>query len=367
MRIEEGVGRRAARSWRLAAGACLVLVLSLALPGCSQSGGTEEASSPAQSGMSPGSTAPTAVPVRVDTVAMENLDVVVTAPGRTEALRQDRVRAPFPARLVSLRVTDGDRVKAGEVVAEVESKNSEAALRGARQMLASARTAQDSADAHRAVELAQRGLVRQALRAPTAGVVLSHAAETGDYVDEGEVLVTIAEAGAVYFDAQVSQSDVARIRPGQHATIDMPAAGGPVTAVVHGVLPSASSENLSAPVRLDFQPAHPGLSVGLFGTAHIVVAQRKDAIVVPAASVLRDDVTGVSRIAEIRPDGTAHWVVVQTGVQQGTRVEILSPRLAPGTRVVTDGQVGLPEGAKVQVERAAPAGQGSEASGAGVS
>ncbi|MEJ2186041.1 MAG: efflux RND transporter periplasmic adaptor subunit [Gemmatimonadota bacterium] len=364
MRIEEGAGRRAAPGWRAVVGTCTVLALSLAMPGCSGSGGADDASSSgAGSGGAPHSGAPTAVPVRADTVALENLDVVVTAPGRTEALRQDRVRAPFPARLVSLRVTDGDRVTAGEVVAEVESKNSEAALRGAREMLASARTAQDSADAHRAVALARLGLVRQALRAPAAGVVLSHAAEAGDYVNEGEVLVTIAEAGAVFFDAQVSQSEVAKVRPGQHATIDMPAAGGPVKAVVHGVLPSASSENLSAPVRLDFQSGHPGLSVGLFGTAHIVVAQRTDAAVVPASSVLRDDVTGVSRIAEVRPDGTAHWVVVQTGVQQGDRVEILSPELAPGTRVITDGQVGLPEGVPVQVERPGTGTSG----GAGVS
>jgi RND family efflux transporter MFP subunit len=366
MRTEEGAGRRMMLGLRAIVAVGAVLALSLAAPACARSGGSDEdASNATGSAASPGPKAPTAVPVHVDTVALENLDVVVTAPGRTEALRQDRVRAPFPARLVSLRVTDGDRVTEGEVVAEVESKNSEAALRGARQMLASARSAQDSADAQRAVELARRGLVRQALHAPAAGVVLSHAAETGDYVDEGEVLVTIAEAGAVFFDAQVSQSDVARVRPGQHATIDMPAAGGAVSAVVHGVLPSAPSENLSAPVRLDFRPPHPGLSVGLFGTAHIVVAQRTDAAVVPVSSVLRDDVTGVSRIAEVRPDGKAHWVVVQTGVQRGGRVEILSPPLAPGTRVVTDGQVGLPEGATVQVERGTPGGAGGGEGGAG--
>ncbi|HKJ92295.1 MAG TPA: hypothetical protein VJ957_03955, partial [Longimicrobiales bacterium] len=86
--------------------------------------------------------------------------------------------------------------------------------------------------------------------------------------------------------------------------------------------------------------------------------------VVPAASVLRDDVTGVSRVALVKPDGTGHWVVVQTGVQQGDQVQILSPRLTPGTRVITDGQVGLPEGATVQVEKA-PGNGGGAAGGAG--
>lgn len=346
-----------------ALGMLVALGVCVALTACSASGGSDDEASGGAAGST---TARTAVPVQVDTVAVENLNVVVTAPGRTEALRQDRVRAPFGARLVSLRVTDGDRVSAGDVVALVESKNSEAALRGAQQMLAAARTAQDSADARRAVAVAQRDLVRQALRAPAAGMVLSHGAETGDYVDEGEVLVTIAESGTVFFDAQVSQSDVSRIRPGQHATIDMPAAGDSLRAVVHGVLPSASSENLSAPVRLDFQPARPNLAVGLFGTAHIIVAHRLNAAVVPASSVLRDDVTGVSRVAEVKSDGTAHWVVVQTGVQQGDRVEIVSPRLVAGTRVVTDGQVGLPEGATVQVEQGATGPTGGDR-GAGAS
>ncbi len=290
-----------------------------------------------------------ATPVGMVTAARTSLDVTVAGPGRTEALRQDRVRAPFPARMVALHVTDGDRVSAGQVVAEVASKNSEAALQGAQQMLASARTPADSADARRAVEITRRDLVVQPLRAPAAGTVLSHSAEEGDYLDEGEVLVTIAEAGAVFFDAQVPQSDVAAVRPGQRATIDMPASGpGSVTAVVHGLLPSASSQNLSVPVRLDFSPPRTDLSIGLFGTAQIVVAQRRDVIVVPEAAVLTDDVTGSTRMAVVGADQRAHWIDVQTGVHQDGQVEIVSPAVAVGDRVIVSGQVGLPDGAPVR-------------------
>jgi multidrug efflux pump subunit AcrA (membrane-fusion protein) len=122
-----------------------------------------------------------------------------------------------------------------------------------------------------------------------------------------------------------------------------------VGAVVHGILPSASSQNLSAPVRLDFSPARPELPVGLFGTVTIIVGRHEGAIVVPAAAVLRDDVSGVSRVAVIGAGDQAHWIAVQTGLREGGQVEIVSPAITPGTRVITDGQVGLPEGAKVQV------------------
>jgi Cu(I)/Ag(I) efflux system membrane fusion protein len=335
-------------------GACLVFA------SCSRGGSGAAAGSGAQSAGASGESAQGApadsgagvvagVPVKVAAVERAGLDVIVRAPGHTEALRQDRMRAPFAARLVSLRVTDGDRVSAGQPIAELVAKSSEAALQGARSLLETAGTAQDSADARRALAIAEQNVVRQPLTSPAAGVVLSHAAETGDYVDEGEVLATIAEEGGVYFGADVPQGDLAGIRPGQEATIEMPATGGAVGAVVHGVLPAASSQNLSAPVRLDFTPPRPELTVGLFGTARIVIGRHEDAQVVPAGAVLRDDVTGASSVALIE-NGKAHWVKVETGIREGDRVEILQPPLPPGGQVVTEGLVGLPEGAAVRVE-----------------
>jgi RND family efflux transporter MFP subunit len=328
--------------------ALLALVALLPVSACS--GGSAGESNTAEASATTSEV--TGVPVRVDTIRRMDLAVVVTAPGRTEALKQDRVRSPFASHMLSLTVTDGDRVRAGETVAEVVSKNSEAALDGARQMLAAAGSSADSADARRAVEIAGRQLVRTALRAPADGVVLSHAAEVGDYLDEGEVLLTIAEAGTVFFNAQVTQGDLRGVSPGEHATIDLPAAGtAPVGAVVHGVLPTASSENLSAPVRLDFRPPRPNIAVGLFGTVSIVTGHHPGATVVPSAAVIRNDVSGESRVAVLdSTDTTAHWVVVHTGIREGNRVEITSPELPIGRPVIVDGQVGLPDSARVSIQ-----------------
>jgi RND family efflux transporter MFP subunit len=332
-----------------------LLVLTVAIAGGCGRGGGGDGGGP-QGGPHAADTtaaAPTATPVRVARVRRQTMDLTITAPGHVAALKQDRVRAPYPGRLLTLRVVDGDRVAAGAVVAEVVSKNSEAAVQGAEAMLRSARSAPDSADARRALAVARSTLVRQPLHAPTAGVVLSHGAEEGDYLDEGEVLVTIAEAGTLYFEAQVTQDDLSEIRPGQSARIALPGAGpSPARGVVYGILPVASSQTLSAPVRIDFFRPRTELTLGLFGTATVIVGRRPDAIAVPAEAVLRDDVSGVSRVALVDSAGTARWVVVETGVRQGDDVQIVRPppRLAPGQRVIVSGQVGLPEGAPVQVE-----------------
>jgi len=291
-----------------------------------------------------------AVPVRTARVARTTLEQIVSGPGRTEALRQVRVRAPFTGTLVVLRVVDGDPVAAGAEIAALVSRNSAAALAGARAMLEAARTAADSGDARRALELAQRSLVRAPLRAPEAGVVISHAANEGDLVNEGDDIVTIAARGSVVFVAQIVQSELAHVRPGQAASLELAARPRPLRGAVHGILPAASSENLSAPVRIDFAAGPEPVALGLFGTARITVGRRNDALVVPAAAVLRDDVYGTSRVAVVLPDGTARWVQVTPGIEQGAAVEITAPALAVGTPVIVAGQVGLPDGARVQAQ-----------------
>ena len=291
-----------------------------------------------------------ATPVRVTEVTRATLSVTVSGPGRTQALREVRIRAPFTARLVALSIADGDTVQSGASIGALVAQSSDAALEGARAMLSAAKTDQERVDARRALELAESGLVRQPLRAPATGVVISHAANAGDYVFEGDEIATVADAASVAFVAQIVQSDLRAILPGQPVVIELAAESQPVPGVVHGVLPSASAENLNAPVRIDFAPARRDLRVGLFGTAQIIVAQHQDVLIVPAAAVLRDDVTGVARAAVLSEDGALRWVEVTIAARQGDALEVSSPALRPGVRVIVSGHVGLPEGTRVRVE-----------------
>jgi multidrug efflux pump subunit AcrA (membrane-fusion protein) len=114
---------------------------------------------------------------------------------------------------------------------------------------------------------------------------------------------------------------------------------------VHSLLPAASTGDLSVNVRIDLQLTGP-LAIGLFGTADIEVGQAPNAVVVPQAAVLRDDLTGTQRVAVVDHD-KVHWQDVTSGVRSGGWVEV--PALTPGSQVVIEGQVGLPEGAPVVV------------------
>lgn len=295
-------------------------------------------------------TAPSATPVTVAPVRRQTLSVRVSGPGTTAALQVQVIRAPFAGTLTDLLVQDGDRVAAGQVVGHLMSRDSIAALEGARSMLRSAHTPQERSDAERALAIAERSQVATALRSAESGVVVSHQAGPGVLVAQDQDVLTIAATGAIAFVARIDQSALSRVRPGQAATIEIPAMRASVPGRVHSLLPLANAAEYSAPVRIDFTSAARPEAPGLFGTASIVVAEVPDAQVVPAAAALRDDVSGVTRVAVVAPGDVAHWIDVKTGVAEGGAVQIVSPALLPGARVITSGLVGLPEGTHLQVQ-----------------
>ncbi len=287
---------------------------------------------------------PAATPVRLGAVSRADLRETVSAPGRTVPLRVQVIRVPFDCFLVRLLVTDGDRVAAGQVLGEVVAQRSQAAVDGARAMVAAASTERDRAEAARALAVAEASRVVRRLTAPGAGVVASHQATEGDLLSAHADVLTVADDRAVVFIADLPQTDLPRIRPGTPVELSLDARPGPIPGVVAAIVPSGADR--VTPVRVT-PAAGAQLGPGLFGTARFVVATHAGALALPAPALLRDDLTGVARVAVVQ-GGKAHWVEARPGLVDGDRVELLSPALAPGTPVVVEGQVGLPEGAPVE-------------------
>lgn len=320
-----------------------VLLLSLA---CRGGGEPKEKEASAQSSPDTPS-APT--PVRVAAVARANLPLTVSAPGRTAALAQQKLRAPFAGTLTELKVADGDPISRGQSLGTIVARESEAALSGAREMLRQAATPAEKSDAERALALAEKSLVRRVLVASWDGAVIAHTASAGDRVTEDQEILTISDAASLVFLADVPQSDLPRIGPGQKATVDLGGGRPPIAGAVHAVLPGANPTDFTGQVRVDLSGAAGRGPIGLFGTVRILVGERAGAAVVPDAAVLRDDVSGVARVC-LAANGKAHWIDVVPGVKDSGRTEIVSPPLPDGQAVIVSGLVGLPEGKNVSVE-----------------
>ncbi|HEY3204284.1 MAG TPA: efflux RND transporter periplasmic adaptor subunit [Thermoanaerobaculia bacterium] len=308
--------------------------------------GCRDRSAPAPAAAAEAPAPPASVSVRVAKATRSTLAEVVSGPGHTAAMAQQKVRAPFAGTLTELSVVDGDRIVRGQTVGAIVSRDSEAALSGAREMSREAKTDPEKQDAERALALAERNLVRAPLRATADGVVLSHAATAGDRVSEDQEILIIADAASIVFIADIAQSDLSRVRPGEPASVDLAGRAGALAGSVHDVLPGANPADFTAPVRIDLRGLTAIPPIGLFGTAHITVGERRSAVIVPDGALIRDDVTGISRVALVK-DGRVHWIEVTAGARDRSGTEIVAPPLSPGESVIVSGQIGLPEGAPV--------------------
>ncbi|WP_432495989.1 efflux RND transporter periplasmic adaptor subunit [Kineococcus gypseus] len=182
--------------------------------------------------------------------------------------------------------------------------------------------------------------------APAGAPVLA----VGAAVSAGSTLLSVVDASVLTLRADVDESDVLRVRPGQGARVDVDAVeGATYRGTVTSVDPTATGSGTGAvtyAVRLSYDggtgadgaPA-PAPLPGMSAVVSLVVAEARDALRVPAAAVLRAGAEGAD------PDSEAVWVVrdgaaelrpVTVGVRGQDAVEV-TDGLRAGERVVSAG------------------------------
>ena len=330
---------------------------------------------------------------------------LLNAAGYVVAQRKAAVASKASGRLEWLGVVEGSKVRAGEVIARLESKDvraqadqakanvgvaaaainqaraelgdAEVAARRARDLVAKkflAQSALDTADARLAKaragvesamaarEAAQAGARtaevaadQTVIRAPFDGVVLTKAANVGDTVtpfssalDTKGAVVTMADMDTLEVEADVAESNLAKIAPGQPCAIQLDAFPdkryrGEVSRIVPTV--DRSKATVMAKVRfLEKDPRIlPEMSAKVAFLAKAMDAEQKPvAVVDPAAIVERDG----RKLVFVVADGRAKLVTVQPGEKLGDAVAVTG--LKPGDKVVLKPLASLKDGAAVK-------------------
>ena len=289
-------------------------------------------------------------------------------------------------RLTDVRVNVGDTVRAGQVLATFAPETLQADVAQARASLLEARAsaAEAAANAERArtlqatgalsqqqiqqyatagetaqarVEAAQAALNAQQLRlkhaqvlAPDSGVISSRTATVGAVLGGGTELFRMVRKGRLEWRAEVTSSDLPRIRPGSQVSVTA-ASGAQVPGTVRMIAPTVDPQTRNGLVYVDL-PAHPDVRAGMFARGDFMLGDR-DAISVPQSAVVVRD--GFSSVFEVGEGNRVVMRRVQTGQRTGDRVEIVSG-LQPDVTVVERGGAFLNDGDLVRVQAAAPAG-----------
>ena len=355
---------------------CVTLFLAIGLGACG-SKPEPAASKPA---------GPPATLITTTAAASIALDVTEDSLGTLEALIDPKIGAEVAGRVIAVHAKSGDRVRKGQLLAEIDPTDfhtqgqadaaeiarlealvaqAERFAERQQQLVAKGFISQNGADDARAQRDAARAqlanarargsatrnnLGRSKVTAPTEGVIETQIVSAGDYVKVGDPLYRLVSNRILKAHLPYPESAAPRIRPGQPVRLTSAQAPGRVIeGTVEQVKPTVSetSRAIDVQVRLENDGS---LRAGGTVNGAIVTGRKPAAVVVPEQSVV---LRPAGKVVYIVADGKARQRIVEPGVKQGGKIEIVKG-LAPGEVVAEDGAGFLSDGAAVTV-KAAPA------------
>jgi multidrug efflux system membrane fusion protein len=329
-------------------------------------------------------------PVKVATVASRTMPVALQAIGNVEAISTVTIKAQISGQLVGVHFKEGDFVKKGQLLFSIERPPFEAALRQAEGTLAKdeAQALNARLDAERYEGLGKQGVVSKqqvdaagaASNAMAATVAADKAAvetakinleytsiyspidgrtgavgvKEGNLVKANDVpiLVTINQIEPIYVSFSIPEQQLADLKQYQNLQslkVDAAPQGssqhfqGRLTFVDNSVDVTTGTIKLKA----TFDNGARVLWPGQFVDVSLTLKSQPNAIVIPTAAL------------QTSQSGTFVYVINQDLVAQPQPVKIawnagdetvIASGLQPGQRVVTDGQLRLTPGTKVDIK-----------------
>jgi RND family efflux transporter MFP subunit len=207
------------------------------------------------------------------------------------------------------------------------SEDSEAALHEAEEAARAADGMRAQAEAALRVARVARG--RAEIDAPFDGIIVDLKLDPGEELSPGAPVFEIIDDSKLYVEAAIDEADVARVKPGQSATLTLDALPGKsIQAVVSRLSPAVRKDLKGArTLPLDVDVKDPkgamdiGLKSGMSADVEIIVAEKPDVPSLPTNVIIgRGAKRNVYKIVE----GHAKLTPVEVGLSNWDRTEILS-------------------------------------------
>lgn len=270
----------------------------------------------------------------------------------------------------NVAVEEGDRVSAGQLLAQLDVAEAAAELARSQAQLASA-----TLDFERAIELRRRGVATaieyQAadvalqvarsqrdlwqsrvsygrIEAPQASMIIARHIETGEAVESQSTLFELADMDQLVLRLGVSELDVVHLQQGQQLPVTLDALPElRLEGVVRRIFPAAlgTSRLITVEVQLPSSAWQQGVRPGFLARIDAAIDPRPDTLVVPSAAVgSEDDGYYVFIIAK----DTLVRRTVRTGISRSRWTEILEG-LEPGELILASNPIDMLDEQKVRI------------------
>ena len=308
--------------------------------------------------------------------------------GSLKAVNSAFIKARVAGELQELVVREGDFVKAGQVIARVDSTEPMARVRQAQQQAESAKaqvdiakrsfdnnrslveqgfisqTALDSSIAtlssaeanYRAAqagaEVANKSLQDTVLWAPISGQIAQRLVQPGERVAVDTRIVEIVDLSRLELEASLSAADSLNVKVGQTALLTVEGATEPLRAKVVRINPSAAVASRAVLVYLAIE-SPTGLRQGLFAQGVLAVGTSRK-LALPLGAVRTDKPQPYVQL--LQSAQVVHQTVVlgERGEVEGVPMIAIASGLAENARVLSASVGTLREGTAVKPSTDAP-------------
>ena len=320
-----------------------------------------------------------AVAVEVASVEARPLQDDVSTVGSVRSLQSVMVRPEVSGRIARLGFADGQPVRKGQLLVQLDDTLQQAQLMQAqaqasiartnlqrnRELLAEQFVSQSAVDqtaaalevAQAQVALARAQVSRMRIVSPFDGIAGIATVNVGDYVKDGGDIVGIEDVSAMFVDFRLPESALGKLRTGQDVAVTLDGMPGrSFTGKVEAVDAQLDAGGRSLLVRARLDNREGRLRSGMFARARLVFAVRDKATVVPEEALV--PLGGTQYLVKVidGPNGkVTQRLEARLGLRIPGKVEILEG-VAAGDLVVTAGQARLmgADGLRVHVVELGP-------------
>jgi len=245
------------------------------------------------------------VNIKTEPVALGSIEIPLKATGRvTENQNKTaKVSSTLEGRLIKVNVDLNDRVKAGDVLALVQTP-----------------------------ELLGKPLE---LKAPIDGVIVDRKSTVGELVGKDKEIFTISDPTDLWVIADIKERDIGAVKVGQDAIFTVLAyPGDTFRGKVARIGNQVSPEARTVDVRIETNNPEGKLKPGMFADVEITTTVLRDVLVIPESALQADEDRQVVFVA--LSANKFERRVVKTGLRHRGRVQVLNG-LKVGEKVVAEG------------------------------
>ncbi|NJL15766.1 MAG: efflux RND transporter periplasmic adaptor subunit [Microscillaceae bacterium] len=291
--------------------------------------------------------------------------------GKIEATASSQVRSKQAGLIQKLYIRNGQQVRAGQILAELDRAELVLALEKARNQVAARkadyqdrlirqridiqkeeelspelrqgfRISSGLADAEIALREAELNLSYATLKSPIKGTVANVEIKTFPYISPDKPLCTVYSAAQLEVVGEVLESEVGQLTQGQRAIVQTVMGEKSYEAILQEINPLVNEKGL-VKVRLKLLTSE-GLLLGMNVQAQIIVPRRQTLVVPKEAVVIRSG----KKVVFTAEKGLAKWNYVETGLENEQSVEVIKG-LQAGQQVIVDNNLQLAHDAPVKV------------------